>query len=147
MGDTGDRFEFDEDSLDFHIRENIPADTAAISPVVERIMCYVKKFPAISGKEFEIETAIREALANAIVHGAKGDTDKQVEVSVGFEEDLGMMIVVRDPGPGFDPGGVPSPIRGQQIHRSHGRGIFLINELMDEVEYRRGGTEIWMRKR
>ena len=58
-----------------------------------------------------------------------------------------MMIVVRDPGPGFDPDGVPSPLRGKRLHASHGRGIFLINELMDEVEYRRGGTEIWMRKR
>jgi anti-sigma regulatory factor (Ser/Thr protein kinase) len=28
-----------------------------------------------------------------------------------------------------------------------GRGIFLINQLMDEMRFERGGTEIWMVKR
>ena len=58
-----------------------------------------------------------------------------------------MLIVVRDPGEGFDPASVPSPIEGQRIYESHGRGIFLINHLMDSVEFRRGGTEITMRKK
>jgi serine/threonine-protein kinase RsbW len=58
-----------------------------------------------------------------------------------------MLIVVRDPGPGFDPGAIPSPTRGQNLYRHHGRGIYLISQLMDEVSYVRGGTEIWMRKR
>ena len=56
-----------------------------------------------------------------------------------------MVIVVRDPGGGFDPGKIPSPIKGENVYSDHGRGIFLINRLMDDVEYRGGGTEIWMR--
>ena len=55
--------------------------------------------------------------------------------------------VIRDPGEGFDPASIPSPILGENIFESHGRGIFLINELMDEVRYERGGTEIHMIKR
>ena len=35
---------------------------------------------------------------------------------------------------------------GEQIYEDHGRGIFLINRLMDEVRFRAKGTEIWMRK-
>ena len=58
-----------------------------------------------------------------------------------------MLIVVRDPGDGFDPASVPSPIVGERIYMSHGRGIFLINELMDSVQFARGGTEIHMRKK
>jgi serine/threonine-protein kinase RsbW len=58
-----------------------------------------------------------------------------------------MLIVVRDPGTGFDPADLPSPVTGENLLFNHGRGIFLINELMDDVEYRGGGTEIWMRKR
>jgi serine/threonine-protein kinase RsbW len=100
-----------------------------------------------SGKSFEIETAIREALANAIVHGCKEDRERTVRISVGCDESKGMIIVVRDPGTGFDPEELPSPIVGQQLFADSGRGIFLINQLMDEVRFRDGGTEIWMRKK
>jgi len=41
---------------------------------------------------------------------------------------------------------VPSPIVGENIYADGGRGIFLINQLMDEVHYENGGTEIWMIK-
>jgi serine/threonine-protein kinase RsbW len=57
-----------------------------------------------------------------------------------------MLIVVRDPGPGFDPAGIPNPIVGENIYSNHGRGIYLINQLMDEVRFERGGSEIHMRK-
>ena len=57
-----------------------------------------------------------------------------------------MIIIVRDPGKGFDPGLVPSPIVGKNIYADSGRGIFLINQLMDEVRFEKNGTEIWMIK-
>jgi serine/threonine-protein kinase RsbW len=57
-----------------------------------------------------------------------------------------MLIVVRDPGEGFNPQSVPSPVMGQNVFSEHGRGIFLINQLMDEVRFERGGTEIHMKK-
>jgi serine/threonine-protein kinase RsbW len=101
----------------------------------------------VEGKELEVETALREALANAIVHGCKQDVCKQVELCVACDEDRGMLIVVRDPGEGFDPAGLPNPTLGQNIFQSHGRGIYLISQLMDEVRLERGGTEIHMRKK
>jgi serine/threonine-protein kinase RsbW len=58
-----------------------------------------------------------------------------------------MLIVVRDPGPGFDPSSIPSPVIGENIYSSHGRGIFLINQLMDEVQFKNNGKEIHMLKR
>jgi serine/threonine-protein kinase RsbW len=58
-----------------------------------------------------------------------------------------MLIVVRDPGPGFDPNVLPSPVQGQNIYSNHGRGIYLINQLMDEVEFQKNGTEIHMLKK
>jgi serine/threonine-protein kinase RsbW len=57
------------------------------------------------------------------------------------------LIVVRDPGPGFRPDSLPNPVVGENLFSSHGRGIYMINQLMDEVSFRRGGTEIHMRKR
>ncbi len=54
--------------------------------------------------------------------------------------------MVRDEGKGFDPARVPSPLMGKNIYWQHGRGIYFINLLMDEVHFERGGTEIHMRK-
>lgn len=54
--------------------------------------------------------------------------------------------MVKDEGEGFDPAMVPSPLVGENIYSEHGRGIYLINLLMDQVEYKGGGTEIYMRR-
>jgi len=146
MGDTLDKCEFDSETLIVRLDMTLPAKTTAIDPAVEQILAVVSKMGCGAGKEFEIETALREALANAIVHGCKEDLEKTVNVSVGCDESRGMIIVVRDSGDGFDPADLPSPVVGERIFEDHGRGIFLINRLMDEVRFRAGGTEIWMRK-
>jgi serine/threonine-protein kinase RsbW len=139
--------EFDADELAVRLDATVTADVRAIGPVVDRIMKLINEMNCAEGKEFEIETAVREALANAVIHGAKEDPEKTVQVWVGCDPARGMIIGVRDPGPGFDPAQVPSPLHSEQLYASHGRGIYLINQLMDEVRFERGGTEIWMRKR
>jgi len=138
--------EFDRNKLMIRIEVTLNADPTAINPVVEGIMEMARKLECASGKEFEIETALREALANAIVHGCKKDPSKKVQCVVGCDEERGMLIVVRDPGNGFDPFAVPDPCTGENVFANHGRGIYLINQLMDEVKFERNGAEIHMRK-
>ena len=58
-----------------------------------------------------------------------------------------MVIVVRDPGPGFDPGAVADPLEPANRLKPSGRGIFLIKALMDHVQFADGGREVQMRKR
>jgi len=128
------------------IEVTLNADSTAISPVVEGIMEMARRLECAAGKEFEIETALREALANAIVHGCKNDASKKIQCCVGCDEERGMLIVVRDPGAGFDPFAIPDPCHGENVFSNHGRGIYLINQLMDEVKFERNGTEIHMRK-
>lgn len=99
------------------------------------------------GKEFEIELALREALVNAIVHGCRKDPEKSVQLSAWCDRLRGMLLVVRDPGPGFDIGSLPNPVVGDNIFSQGGRGIYLINRLMDEVRIMGRGTEIRMLKR
>src|SRR5262245_32305822 len=141
------RCEFDDRRLLLRMTQKIPADVALITPVVDGVMELVRGMGCATGKEFEVETALREALANAIIHGCGRDPGKEVEFLVACDEERGMLIVVRDPGDGFDPSALPSPIHGERIFATHGRGIYLINQLMDEVRFEKGGTEIIMRKK
>ena len=140
------RSDFNSDRIVLNLNLTIPGDVKAIDPVVEKIMWVVEQIKCAVGKEFEIETGLREALANAVVHGCKSDPTKEIQLVVACDENKAMLIIVRDPGGGFDPAKIPSPLVGQCLYSEHGRGIFLINELMDEVRYERGGTEIHMRK-
>ena len=48
---------------------------------------------------------------------------------------------------GFDPAQVPTPVAAEQLFSDHGRGIFLISQMMDRVEFGHGGREIRMHKR
>jgi serine/threonine-protein kinase RsbW len=129
-----------------HFEVTLPADISAISPVVGWVMRLVGELEYAAGKEFEIEMALREALANAILHGCKADPAKKIECSVTGDRTDGILIVVRDPGTGFDPASLPSPTDDSNLHAEHGRGILLINKLMDEVKHESNGTVIRMRK-
>ena len=94
----------------------------------------------------KVDLALQEALANGIRHGCKGDPTKHVQCSVSCDETGDLMIVVRDEGTGFDVTAVPDPLAGANLFKPSGRGVFLINQLMDEVDFADGGREVRMRR-
>ena len=122
----------------------IDADVSAISGLVDRIMVLVREGGCAAGKEHDVDLALREALSNAVVHGGRGNPAARVSVTLSCDTAEGLTIVVRDAGGGFDPSLLASPLAGDGIRAAHGRGIFLIQQLMDEVRFERGGTEIHM---
>lgn len=139
--------DFDPDQLHLILRVTLTADRNAVDPVVQEVMAVVRKMNGVDGKEDAIELSLQEALANAVIHGAKEDHTKTVECLVSNDEERGILIVVRDPGAGFTIEEVPGCTVGENVYSNHGRGIFLINQLMDKVEFRKNGTEIHMVKR
>jgi serine/threonine-protein kinase RsbW len=139
--------DFQADKLTLKLKVSLAAEKNAVDPVVQGIMEIVRRMECINGKESAIELALAEALANAVVHGAKADPSKIIECDVVCDELQGMLIIVRDPGDGFDANKIPSPVQGENIYSNHGRGIYLINQLMDEVKFAKNGTEIHMIKR
>jgi serine/threonine-protein kinase RsbW len=138
---------FDAEKLNLKLSVTLLADRDAVDPVVRSIMDVVREMKCAPGREDDIELALTEALANAVVHGAKSDPSKIIECDVACDEERGILIVVRDPGTGFDPAKIANPCEGQNIYANHGRGIYLINQLMDEVQFHKNGTEIHMLKR
>jgi len=137
----------DAEKLDLKLSVTLAGDRDAVDPVVRSVMKVVRETECAPGREDDIELALAEALANAVVHGAKSDPSKIIECDVACDAEHGVLIIVRDPGPGFDPGQISNPCHGENLYSSHGRGIYLINHLMDEVQFYKNGTEIHMRKR
>jgi len=138
---------FDAETLTLKLSVSLAADRDAVDPVVVNIMNLVREMKCAPGREDDIELALTEALANAVVHGAKNDSSKVIECDVACDEKRGILIVVRDPGNGFDPAKIANPCEGENIFSNHGRGIYLINQLMDEVQFHKNGTEIHMLKK
>ena len=145
MAETLPKCEFESKNLILKLQKTLQGRIEAIPPFVEGVMKIVESMGCAPGREREVEVALLEALANAVQHGCKNDPSKNVEVCVACDESRGLLIIIRDPGEGFDPASIPSPVVGQNLFSAHGRGVFLINQLMDEVRYEKGGTEIHMK--
>ena len=96
----------------------------------------------------EISLAVRESVANAVVHGNGYDAAKKVALAVEVQ-DSRLVISVCDQGDGFDPASLPDPCDPLNLLRDRGRGVFLVNASMDEVTMRRlasSGMEVTMVK-
>ncbi|MBI3405985.1 MAG: ATP-binding protein [Acidobacteria bacterium] len=118
-----------------------------LEPLVLRVVGILGNHGCESGHCTEIELALREALANAILHGNGANRRKKVELDCYMQKDKSILLVVRDQGKGFNPDRVSDPTQPENIYRAGGRGIFLIRHFMDEVEFHRNGAEIHMRKK
>lgn len=81
---------------------------------------------------YHINLVLTEAMANVIVHANEGDPAREVHISIAII-DHKLHIRVFDEGRGFDVGAVPVPAHDHLAE--HGRGIYLIRTLMDQVVY------------
>jgi serine/threonine-protein kinase RsbW len=96
----------------------------------------------------EIGLAVRESVANAVLHGNRCDPQKKVFLTASIQAH-GLVIGIRDEGEGFTPESLPNPLVPPHLHRESGRGLLLVKTLMDEVIVRRaapGGMEVTMTK-
>lgn len=84
---------------------------------------------------------INEAVVNAVKHGNGFDANKEVQLDIAVC-DQRVDIRVEDEGDGFDPDAVPDPHTEENLCRDHGRGLFLIKSLADEVCFERGGRRV-----
>ena len=91
----------------------------------------------------KILIATVEAVNNSIVHGNKEDVNKRVFLSLHMDEDI-VQILVEDQGEGFDYTNLPDPTKPENLENIHGRGIYLIKHLADEVQFYKNGTVVQM---
>jgi serine/threonine-protein kinase RsbW len=125
----------------------ISSEVKAISPLVDRLMRLIEGSHCITGEEYAVELALREALNNAVVHGNRLDARKLVHIRVHCRVGKGISLIVSDQGQGFDPRTIPDPLAVENLEAEHGRGIHIMKLAMDEVSFQQGGTEVHMCKR
>lgn len=124
----------------------IRADGDAIANASDSIAETLLRLEIPEQKRMEIILAVQEALANAVVHGCNNDSSKQVHCHFSCDRNGRIMVVVSDPGPGFTCNTLSDPKTGANLHADHGRGIYLIRQLMDEVRFEGRGNVIQMWK-
>jgi len=127
------------------LERSLPSEVAAISPFVDKVMLLFRKCGCVSEGVSDVEIALREALANAIIHGNHENPRKLVHVRCRCELDE-ISIAVKDEGRGFDVTKIADPTAPQNVGCVHGRGIYLMRALMDEVRFEEGGVVVHMRK-
>jgi serine/threonine-protein kinase RsbW len=127
----------------------LPSHIEAVANAAAAVADFVKSCGLEEQDAFGVDMAVREAVTNAMVHGNQEDETKSVEVVFGCQGNA-LEIEVSDQGEGFDPASVPDPTEPANILKPSGRGIFLIRNFMDEVEWfarADGGTTLRMVKK
>src|SRR6266851_4612926 len=124
---------------------SLPSEVAVISPFVDKLMPLLTNCGCVPESVSDVEIALREALANAILHGNHEDRRKHVHVTCRCDPDE-VSIAVKDEGHGFDINSVADPTAPENITSVHGRGIHVMKALMDEVHFEEGGVVVHMRK-
>jgi serine/threonine-protein kinase RsbW len=94
-----------------------------------------------------VSISIVEAGTNAIQHGCRNGGECQVHMHFQVDPEA-LTVTVHDPGPGFDPVVLPDPTSPENLLKERGRGIYIMRQMMDEVEFRFDhGTTVRLVKR
>src|SRR6266705_436732 len=100
--------EFDTDKLVIKLDEVVLSNVTVIDGIVAKITGLIKQSRCCDDTQ-SIDLALREALANAIVHGNRSNPEKAVRICVAVQQDCGILIIVKDAGLGFEPSQLPNP--------------------------------------
>ena len=121
---------------------HVPGDIGEIEPAVDRaVACCADARLDRRRLLFNFRVGLTEALSNAILFGNANDPDSKARVELLVEPGT-VRARVTDEGRGFDPEAVPDPRLPENITKPAGRGIFLMQALMDEVRFNAAGNSV-----
>lgn len=133
-----------------HLREKIdlelPSDLTLMNSVLEYLLARVERLGMVEIEQSNLFVALDEAFVNAVKHGNRNNPEKLLRVT-GELSAREAIFTVEDEGDGFDVREIPDPTDPANLFKSSGRGVLLIYNIMDEVEYSQGGAKLRMVKR
>lgn len=140
----------DDPTLLSHTHEKIefeiPSDLTLMNGVLQYLLERVSKLGLITPEGSNLFVALDEAFVNAVKHGNKNDPTKLVRVSAELSP-TEACFTIEDEGEGFDVQTIPDPCDPPNLFKSSGRGVLLMYNIMDEVEYNAQGNRVKMVKR
>jgi serine/threonine-protein kinase RsbW len=123
-------------------RMEIPSSLNYLARVDEFIERKLTKLGMSKGQIYDIAISVSEVVTNAVVHGNRNDDSKKVRISLKADASR-VEVTVEDEGAGFDRGEVCSPLQEENLLKEAGRGLLIVESLMDEVNILcgpKGGT-------
>ncbi len=128
--------------MDRELVLELPNDVRSIENAVAFVMSRCSCCEIAARRlNLNFRVGLTEALSNAMLYGNAQDPSKRVLVEVLLGE-ASITARVTDQGAGFDPASVPDPRTPQNLCKEGGRGLFLMRELLDEVEYNDRGNSV-----
>lgn len=128
------------------IEFELPSDLTLMNGVLEYLLGRVSKLGIVTPERSNLFIALDEAFVNAVKHGNKNDPTKLLRVTAELSP-REACFTVEDEGEGFDVGAIPDPCDPANLFKTSGRGVLLIHNIMDEVEYNAQGNRVKMVKR
>lgn len=119
----------------------IDSDIKNISLIEKLVDDIYNQYDLNSDVYGKILLAVVEGVNNSIVHGNKLNVSKKVELEYQVSTNT-IEFIISDEGNGFDYGNVPDPTLPENLEKTHGRGIFLMNHLADEIEFDNNGSKV-----
>lgn len=123
----------------------IPSNFIEAREPQKRIIDAVKSCGFNGDDIFGIKLALEEALINAIKHGNKFDKKKKVKLDASITPKR-VAIDIEDEGPGFNRCRVPDPTADENLTKSSGRGILLMEAYMDSITFSKNGRRVHLLK-
>ena len=127
----------------YHEHIRIPATLDELHHVYSWAEEHLTQTGIPESKRFNIMLALSEAVTNAIRHGCHSSSGDFVDIEVAITESA-VNIRVHDCGTGFEPESLPDPTKDENLTIPHGRGVFLIKSLADDVrfDFSKDGTTV-----
>ncbi len=132
--------------LEERIAFTMPSELRHLDGVLDYLNERMLRLGIVNAGDSEVLIALDEAIVNAIKHGNKCDPRKAVHIVAEFSIE-GVRFVVADEGSGFERENVPDPTEPCRLLEPSGRGLLLINHIMDEVRFNHCGNRVEMFKR
>ena len=126
------------------VEVTLESTLASVDQAEEIALCFAGGAGFNEEDAQKVGMAVRETLANAVLHGNHYDPNKKAFLRLEVEQGR-LIATITDQGQGFDMQKIPDPLAPENLLRQSGRGIFLIRAFMDEFHVRRlppQGTEV-----
>jgi serine/threonine-protein kinase RsbW len=118
----------------------MPSRRDAVGPTVERIIEASDSAGLDGDQKLDFAVALAEALSNAAVHGNRLRPSTRVMITIYVTPLRQVTVDVKDSGHGFDLSRLSDPTDGSRILAPGGRGVFLMQRLVDRVEFHPPGN-------